>query len=87
MTVLHSGNYKEDEHATPLENVTINLIADLGKAATYASLIKAGAASADCILVTPPPHGGDNESDAQVWPLPRQSACVHACMHLVIIVL
>ena len=35
---------------------------DLGRAAHLC----AGAATADNILITPPPHGGDNESDTQV---------------------
>lgn len=70
MTVLHSGNYRDDGHTSSPENVIINSMPDLGKAATYAGLIKAGAASADCILVTPPPSGGDNDSDAQVCPSP-----------------
>ena len=68
VTVLHSGNYSEEgvtEDEAP-EHIVVQTRAELGKAATYATLLAAGAASADNILVTPPPHGGDNESDAQV---------------------
>ncbi len=68
VTVLHSGNYSEEgvtEDEAP-EHIVVQTRSDLGKAATYATLLAAGAASADNILVTPPPHGGDNESDAQV---------------------
>lgn len=77
VTVLHSGNYKDDGHTSSPENVVINSMPDLGKAATYAGLITAGAPSADCILVTPPPSGGDNDSDAQVCPPPPYTQVTH----------
>ena len=65
VTVLHSGNYTDCGFADPPENVVINSMPELGKAASYPALLKAGAASADSILVTPCPDGTDKESDAQ----------------------
>lgn len=65
VTVLHSGNYKDCGYSDPPENIVIKSMPELGKAASYAALLKAGAASADHILVTPCPNGTDKDSDAQ----------------------
>ena len=66
MTVLHAGNYKDDGVREPPANITVEATADLGAcAATYEVLFRAGAATADSILVTPLPNCDDNDSDAQ----------------------
>ena len=63
--MLHSGNYKDCGYTDPPENVVIHSVPLLGKAASYAGLLTAGAATADSVLVTPCPNGVDKESDAQ----------------------